>query len=550
VSDGGSNTGAPNQLGETDGGIATEVDAPKEAIDLGSDLPSTPRRRWRNRKSRPPRSKRHRRIVRGAIAAGSVIFLIVGGAVGYTIYRNGQLTHIVVPHLVTPAAGSVENILLIGSTNRCALDSKQGGAFGLCANGVNGINSDVVMVLRLDGKKHRVSILSFPRDTFLPNARPGATNRIDSALFVGPGQLVKVIEDDFGIPINHFVELNFDSFQAVVKSMNGIEMYFPNKVKDQESGLKVLHTGCVRIGAFQALAVVRARHMSYLVGHQWKYDPTGDLGRIIRDHEFLRVLAGAVAKRGLGNPFADNALIGDLAPDLTVDTNFGIREMVDLVLTYRNVNPNAVPEMTLPIVVDPNNYRYKGYNYGQVVFPVQPQDQSAISAFLGTPVPGTHLAPSRVSVSVVGGSGNPQSTSTVALGLKSLGFKVTGTSEQPPVGPISETQVLYAGPSTLLQAQRVAASLLGPVAVGIGKPANGAQVVVVTGSNLRVRHAKLSSASSSVSVPAVTAAESGASIPATLVAAASSTTSALSAPTSSTSALPFYDPRACPVQKK
>jgi LCP family protein required for cell wall assembly len=471
---------------------------------------------------------------------------LVGSGIGYSVYRNDQIHHIAVAH-ITPATGSVQNILLIGSTSRCALDSKQGGAFGLCSGGVTGINSDVVMVLRLDAAKHRVSILSFPRDTFLPNARPGETNRIDSALYLGPGQLVKVIEDDFGLPINHFVELNFDTFQSIVKSLNGIEMYFPNKVKDPESGLKVLKTGCVRIGAFQALAVVRARHMSYFDGKVWRYDPTGDIGRIIRDHEFLRVLAGAVGKRGLGNPLTDNALIGDLAPDLTVDTSFSLSEMVSLVLTYRGIDPNSVPETTLPVVEDPNTYYYKGYNYGDVVFPVQPEDQAAIAAFLGGSVPGTRLPARRVSVSVAGGTGNPAATATVAAGLKSVGFKVIGTGERTPVGPISETQVLYAGPGTLKQAQRVAASLIGPVAVGIGTPLDGAQVTVVTGTDLTIRNAKASS-SSATSQPVTTAA---ASVPihATLAAAGFSTTSVLSPPIASSVALPSYDPRACPAKR-
>ncbi len=42
-----------------------------------------------------------------------------------------------------------ENILLVGSTDRCAL-KVQNAAYGLCSQGVNGVNSDVVMILHLD----------------------------------------------------------------------------------------------------------------------------------------------------------------------------------------------------------------------------------------------------------------------------------------------------------------------------------------------------------------------------------------------------------------
>ncbi|HWD24943.1 MAG TPA: LCP family protein [Acidimicrobiales bacterium] len=495
-------------------------------------------------------SKRRRRLIRSAIAGAVVIVLLIGSAGGYLIYRNDQIHHIAVKNLVAVGNSPIVNILLIGSTDRCSLDSKQGGAFGLCSNGVNGVNSDVVMVLRLNGRTHHVSLLSFPRDTFLPNARPGATNRIDSALYIGPSQLVKVIEDDFGIPINHFVELNFDTFQSIVKSMGGMKMYFPNKVKDSYSGLNVLTTGCVKVGAFQALAVVRARHLSYLDGSVWKYDGTGDLGRITRDHEFLRVIASAIARRGVGNPIADNALVGDLAPYLTVDSGFGIRAMTNLFFAYRNINPDTVPELTLPIQSDSNTfYEYKGFNYGSIVFPVQPEDQIAVSAFLGGPIFGTHLPARKVSVAVIGGTGDPAATATVALSLKSLAFHVTGVTEQTPVGPISESQVLYSGPKTLPLAQRVAASLIGPVAIGVGKVPAGAQVMLITGSNLRIRNARLPVVASTATVRTTASTSPSAPVRATLVAASQSATAALSPPTSRTSTLPSYDPRACPLKK-
>jgi hypothetical protein len=168
------------------------------------------------------------------------------------------------------------------------------------------------------------------------------------------------------------------------------------------------------------------------------------------------------------------------------------------------------------------------------------------------------LPAERVSLSVVGGTADPESTATIAAGLKSLAFKVTGTSEQTPVGPISETQVLYEGPATLPEAQRVAEALAGPVAIGIGPTTAGAQVTVITGSNLSVRQGKTTSTSVGASGATGVAAKSGTSttstfseapIPATLAAAGTVTTPAISAPTSRSSALPFYDPRGCPLKK-
>ena len=166
-----------------------------------------------------------------------------------------------------------ENILMIGSTDRCAL-KVQNPAYGLCSQGVNGVNSDVVMILHLNPANHSVSILSIPRDLFVPNARSDGANKIDAALYQGPDQLIAAIEEDFGIPIQHFVELNFDSFINVVQALGGIKMYFPEPVYDAYSGLNIQTTGCLQLNGTQALQVVRARHVQYKGPGVTTDDPT------------------------------------------------------------------------------------------------------------------------------------------------------------------------------------------------------------------------------------------------------------------------------------
>ena len=122
----------------------------------------------------------------------------------------------------------------------------QNPTYGLCSQGVNGVNSDVVMILHLNPANDSLSILSIPRDLFVPNARSDGANKIDAALYQGPDQLINAIEEDFGIPIQHFVELNFDSFINVVNALGGIKMYFPEPVFDAYSGLNVQTTAASR----------------------------------------------------------------------------------------------------------------------------------------------------------------------------------------------------------------------------------------------------------------------------------------------------------------
>ncbi len=475
--------------------------------------------------------------------------LLSGGLWAYATYVNHQLHRVVVKGLSPQATKGpnvgIQTFLLIGSTSRCVLNGKQTAAFGSCAAGVTGVNSDVVLLLRVDSTTHTVAILSLPRDLVLQNVRPGQFHKIDAALANGPSQLVSVVQQDFNIPINHFVELNFDSFQNVVNALGGVKMYFPTPEKDDYSSLNITTAGCHLLNGFQALAVVRARHLQY-GSHLQFYDGSGDLGRIIRDHEFLRVLAASVAKRGLGNPITDNSIIEAVAPKLTIDAGLSLHDMVDIVLAFHGVNVNKVPEWTLPNIELHTDYYFQGFDYGSVVFPSYPQDQQAVDQFLGLKQPpDSKLNPSSFTVSVVDGTNSATQASQIAARLKQIGFNVSPTiGSQTPVGPLSEA-IVYYKPGHRYQGQRLLDSLHGIVSMAAGPTVGGADVTLVTGSNFYVPLPKGSSARSSGSGPAPSGSGSGSSGGSSGSSAYGSPASYLGQVSSAAQALPWYDPRAC-----
>jgi LCP family protein required for cell wall assembly len=442
----------------------------------------------------------------------TAMVLAIAGGVAYAWHINGEIGRVPVKGLTVAPDGrggngphGTENILMVGSTSRCAL-KVQNPAYGLCSEGVTGVNSDVVMILHLNLATHAVSVLSIPRDLFVPNARQEGANKIDAALYEGPSQLVAAIQDDFGIPIQHYVELNFDTFAGVVDALGGIKMYFPEPVYDSYSGLDITTPGCVALNGVQALQVVRARHLQYKPAtvttsdvNLWPYDPQSDLARIRRDHEFLRVLATAVAKKGLGNPITDSHIIAAVAPDLEVDSGLSASQMVNLVLAFHHVNAATAPQLTLPVVVDQSGgYYYKGGNYGDIEWPDEPQDRQVIDQFLGVgaatdtmtnaPLP----SPSSVKVTVVNGSWTAGQASTAAAALNTLGFHASSAGDTPPVASQSETVVYYAAlsPPEVAAAQTVAHALSGSVITALdpSKVTAGAQVTVVTGTNFTVNH--------------------------------------------------------------
>jgi len=304
-------------------------------------------------------------------------------------------------------------------------------------------------------------------------------------------------------------------------------MYFPYPETDSYSNLKIEDVGCHLLGGYQALAVVRARHLSYKVNGQWEYDGSGDLGRIIRVHEFLRLLGAAMQKKGLGNPLTDNSIIGAIAPQLTVDSRLSVTDMVNLILAFHNVNPLTAPEQTLPNIEDHNDYLWDGIDFGSVVLPSYPQDQEAIDRFEGLSAsPGLKTAPGTVTVSVVNGTSQAGDEGLVASRLQSLGYHVVGTGTSTPVGPISQAIVYYSH-GHQLDAERVVQSLSGMVSMAEGSTQDGADVTLVTGTNF-----------------SVTVHHSGS--PATTTTTVANPYPVLGPPSAAMQSLPSYDPRACP----
>jgi LCP family protein required for cell wall assembly len=480
--------------------------------------------------------------------------VLVAAVIGYAEYLNSQITRLDVGHLAGAAANGTVNILMVGSTSRCAL-KQQNPAFGLCNEGVTGVNSDVIMILHLDPNTKKVAILSLPRDLFVPNARTTGANKIDAALFQGPTQLVNAIEEDFGIPIQHYVELNFDTFQGVVNALGGIRMYFPMPLYDAFSSLNVPTAGCETLSGFQALAVVRARHLQYKPPNvttsnhaYWPYDPESDLSRIRRDHEFIRVLATQVSHQGLGNPLTDRSLVAAVAPDLEVDSGLGTTDMINMVLTFHGTNPASAPEATLPVMVHGGlDYYFQGYDFGSVELPSEPQDTQAIDQLLGIAagrdtMTGARLpSPGSFSVTVDSGSGVSSRATRTAAALDALGFQATSDGSVLPGGTPSETLVVYQARSAaaLADAEAVLHDLSGAVVLAAGTPVGGAPVTVVTGSNFTVTPPAAPTSTSSTGPPTSSA------LPRTTTTTTTTTANGLSAPTPVTQALAPFDPRSC-----
>jgi LCP family protein required for cell wall assembly len=533
-----------------------------QAIDARSGGPTAPR-------ARPKRRRRWLR--RTLITLGVVVVLLVAGVVADYYYLGSLVNRTPVNSL--QSGGQQINILLIGSTTRCGLKT-QNKAYGLCSQGVTGVNADIDMILHLNTGTHQASLLSIPRDLFVPNARVGNNaNKIDAALYNGPSQLVTAIEEDLAIPIDHYVELNFDTFASVVDALGGVEMYFPVPIYDAESGLNIERAGCKLLDGYHALQVVRARHLQIQpnpanhLPHTWPYEALSDLARIRRTHEFLRVIAAKIASRGLSNPFTDQAIARAVLPDLTVDSGFGEGTMAHLAQEFAHTSISTVPQLTYPVLtVQSGSLLYQGYYYGDVVFPVQPSGVATVNSILGLPegvdsFTGKALpSPPSVRVAIDNGSGSATEGPLVERGLRQHGFVVTGQTSTTPVGPVAESVVYYGGPPpplhgnwtspSLAAAQAVLDTLEGPAVLGYD-PAMvrpGSVVTIQAGTDLTVKPVASTTTTTTThragKAPTTTT-TSAVRGPTVVDPPGVSSNNNFSAPSTISPTLEPYDPRAC-----
>lgn len=211
-----------------------------------------------------------------------------------------------------------ENYLLVGSDSRegISADDPDFGAIGDTSI-VSGRRADVIMVLRreLDGGLHLVSL---PRDLWLRIPGTGGSNRINSAYRGGPERIVATVTETLGIPINHYVEVNFVGFRDIVDEIGGVEICFAHPARDPKTGLDQ-PPGCNTLDGVQALAYARSRSYQEFREGQWRTDGRADLGRIERQQLFMRAAADGVLRRLTDQPFASGELIQAVTASVRVD---------------------------------------------------------------------------------------------------------------------------------------------------------------------------------------------------------------------------------------
>jgi LCP family protein required for cell wall assembly len=394
-----------------------------------------------------PRGWSRRKKILAWVSGSLAVVLLLAATGAYLVYRhlNANLHQVNVSGLLgsrpVDLHPQAENILVIGSDTRIG----QGRGYGSSAQ-LNTDHSDTLLMVHIAANRKWADVMSIPRDSWvnIPACRMGNGQRAAPQAFkineaftlgtlygnktaLGTACVIKTVESNTGIHVDHFVVVNFDGLKDMVNAVGGVPECNTRPIDDPKSGLH-LTAGHHVLNGRQALGYVRAR---YTLGDG------SDLERITRQQAFMSALVSQVKSKEL-NPLALYRFLDAATRSLTIDSQLGgIRGLYDLATSLKKLPPGKVTFFTLPTYprsyVDPTDTADLLWTQPQdsLIFQAFRNDTPVSQALLKHPrVP--HLSRARISVVVMNGTASFGLQDTVGPALQQYGFKVprTGTTHR------------------------------------------------------------------------------------------------------------------------
>lgn len=241
-----------------------------------------------------------------------------------------------------------ENYLLVGSDTREGVDPNAEDAAVIGDTGdVGGRRADTIMVLR---QEHNggAALMSLPRDLWVEIAGTGRSQRINSAYNEGPERLAATVTQALGIPIHHYVEVDFVGFKDIIDRLGGVEVCVGYAARDLSSGL-ALQPGCQNLDGVEALAFARSRTYEEWDGSDWRLDPRADLGRIERQQLFMRAAVDGALRKLRSSPFSSGDTIDAVVDSVRIDAEL---DPIKAGEALRNAAEEGLHTYSLPVYPD------------------------------------------------------------------------------------------------------------------------------------------------------------------------------------------------------
>ncbi|AWL34331.1 LytR family transcriptional regulator [Streptomyces sp. SID4934] len=264
-----------------------------------------------------------------------------------------------------PEEGEGTNYLIVGSDSRDGMtddDKKR-----LHTGSAEGKRTDSMMILHVGSNGN--TMVSLPRDSEveIPSFKgsesgklfPAQGRRVKlNAAYAedGPELLVRTVEYNTGLRIDHYAEIGFGGFANIVDALGGVEMDIPKAFKDKKSGAD-FQAGKQTLDGEQALAFVRTRYA--FAG--------SDLDRTKNQQKFLATLANQAATPStVLNPFRLYPTLGAGLDTLIVDKDMGLFDLASMFWAMKGLTGGEGTSMNMPI---------SGSNGGNLVWDKAKKDQ-------------------------------------------------------------------------------------------------------------------------------------------------------------------------------
>lgn len=288
-----------------------------------------------------------RRIKTGAL---TLVVVLLAVSIGTYFWADGKLKREVDLSKVIerPSEGDGTNYLIVGSDSRegmTAEDKKR-----LRTGSAEGKRTDSMMILH-DGS-NGPTLISLPRDSNveIPSfvgsesgkkfAGTGRTTKLNAAYAEdGPELLVRTVEFNTGLRIDHYVEIGFGGFAKIVDAIGGVELDIPKAFKDKKSGAD-FQAGKQTLDGEQSLAFVRTRYA--FAG--------SDLDRTKNQQKFLAALASQTATPStILNPFKLYPTMGAGLDTLVVDKDMSLWSLGQMFFAMKGVTGGEGTSMNIPL---------------------------------------------------------------------------------------------------------------------------------------------------------------------------------------------------------
>ena len=223
------------------------------------------------------------------------------------------------------------NFLLVGSDSRAGADPSDPDFENVGGEGdVSGRRSDTLIVVNVEKSTGTISLLSIPRDLWVNIGDSDNTERINVAYREGAAVVVRTVNRNLGIPIHHYLEIDFQGFKELVDAVGGVTVCVEYPTRDRNTGLYI-RPGCKNLNGVKALAYARSRYFEQKVDGEWRMDGTADIGRGKRQRLFTALLMQTAINRTLGDPFRAGTIMNGATSALLVDSRLDMLEFAKLI---------------------------------------------------------------------------------------------------------------------------------------------------------------------------------------------------------------------------